>query len=397
MAAFTDEEIDNILSSSGIVIDEIITAEGPPSGTVGKSSIPHNATRNKVAAWEAHLAKQQTSTDDEKGDQGSTGRSPSEDAEPGASIDPQSGTGNNPEDNADSPTLENARAPSDGLLNMLDKIASRAAEKSQSKEAQASYNENPTTKKGQMIAGKGNQVQAGTKKKIPKSGSPQSGDRDTGESTQYHGAQKGSSPQAGATQTVHPSHQHPSSSPVDAANALNFADFAHAMLGMMESMNHRMSKLEYSIELILKHVSCCPLIRTDIQQLKTAVAVMEGNISMMKLMDPGNANISSLNDLRKVSQLRPVLIAGPGDPSPYVANDGSIAVNQLSQPVTNRDELVKTLVPQAPDLMVKKESVGALIKSRPMHPAAAKRLLDKLASATTIDDIKKVKRLALNG
>nr|BAN57527.1 W [Avian orthoavulavirus 1] [avian paramyxovirus 1] len=54
MATFTDAEIDDILETSGTVIDSIITAQGKPAETVGRSAIPQGKTKALSTAWEKH-------------------------------------------------------------------------------------------------------------------------------------------------------------------------------------------------------------------------------------------------------------------------------------------------------------------------------------------------------
>ncbi|UNW59186.1 phosphoprotein [avian paramyxovirus 12] len=403
MATFTDTEIDEILTSSGMVIEEIITAEAKGKETVGRGAIPPSAAKTKIRAWEAHNNRtspgnpagpshshQEAEEDTPKGQSMETKRDGSPPFSPALELENPHNEGERGAGKEDA-----TQPPSQGLLSMLDKIASKAAMKDPTKAQPSATEIGSGTKKGPDMIPR----TKGEPRSIPPShqNSGEALDRGTGGSTLSHGDQKGSSQSDGATLYALPSPQSRLDTGADAGSVPLCADFVRAMLGMMETLTTKVARLEYNLDLVLKHTSGMPVLKNDLQQVKTTLAVIEGNIGMMKIMDPGNATISSLNDLRATVQLRPVLVAGPGDPSPYVNNSQEIAINNLSQPVKDQTALAKALTPPAQDLTIEKEAVRAMINSRPMHPAAAKRLHDKLDAAATIDDIKKIKRLALNG
>ncbi|AGH32599.1 phosphoprotein [avian paramyxovirus 12] len=405
MATFTDQEIDEILSSSGAVIEEIITAEGKPKETVGRGSIPQDAAKKKIKAWEIHNTKDQkpdsttaaSTGKDARNEQDGKAKQKNTEKSEDSSQDKTPST--DPGDNIQEPdrNTDQISTPSASLLTMLDKIANRAAIKGLQHPEQPNQINVTPTKKG-IMAGNSAAKKETVDQALHQGLSSGTGSGLViGENTPSHGRKRASYLSDGAIRSVPRSLQNPENSSVDAESAPQLADFVHATLGMMEMITQRMAKIEYSLDLVLKHASAVPIIKNDLQQIKTTLAVLEGNIGMMKIMDPGNATISSLNDLRATTQLRPVLVAGPGDPAPYIQNDGSLAMNQLAQPVRDRVNLVKSLTPPGPDLATEKETVRALINSRPMHPNSAKRLIEKLETASNIDDIKKVKRLALNG
>lgn len=215
--------------------------------------------------------------------------------------------------------------------------------------------------------------------------------------TAYHGQWEESQLSAGATPHALRSRQSQDNTLVSADHVQPPVDFVQAMMSMMEAISQRVSKVDYQLDLVLKQTSSIPMMRSEIQQLKTSVAVMEANLGMMKILDPGCANISSLSDLRAVARSHPVLVSGPGDPSPYVTQGGEMALNKLSQPVPHPSELIKPATACGPDIGVEKDTVRALIMSRPMHPSSSAKLLSKLDAAGSIEEIRKIKRLALNG
>ncbi len=65
MATFTDAEIDDIFETSGTVIDSIITAQGKPVETVGRSAIPQGNTKALSAAWDKHGSVQPPASQDD--------------------------------------------------------------------------------------------------------------------------------------------------------------------------------------------------------------------------------------------------------------------------------------------------------------------------------------------
>nr|QHG11718.2 phosphoprotein [avian paramyxovirus 1] len=395
MATFTDAEIDDIFETSGTVIDSIITAQGKPAETVGRSAIPQGKTKALSTAWEEHGSIQPSADQDTSDQQDRPDKQPS--------TPEQATPHNNPPATSNEPLPTQAAGEtgdtqlrtgaSNSLLSMLDKLSNKSsnAKKGQRSSPQESHHQPPAQQHGSQPS-RGN-----TQGKPQHQAKTAPGSRGTDASTAYHGQWKESQPSAGATPHVLQSGQSQDSTPVPVDHVQLPVDFVQAMMSMMEALSQKVSKVDYQLDLVSKQTSSIPMMRSEIQQLKTSVAIMEANLGMMKILDPGCANVSSLSDLRAVARSHPVLVSGPGDPSPYVTQGGEITLNKLSQPVQHPSELIKSATASGPDMGVEKDTVRALITSRPMHPSSSAKLLSKLDAARSIEEIRKIKRLALNG
>nr|ADD62414.1 phosphoprotein [avian paramyxovirus 1] len=395
MATFTDAEIDELFETSGTVIDSIITAQGKPVETVGRSAIPQGKTKALSAAWENHGTVQSPASQDNPDHQDRSDKRLStaeqvspHDSPPAASTD-QILT--QVADEAGNTQLKTGA--SNSLLSMLDKLSNKSsnAKKGPRSSPQEEHHQRPTLQQG-------SQPSRGNSQERPQNQAKAAlGNQGTDANTAYHGQWEESQLSAGATHHALRSGQSQDNTPASVDHVQLPVDFVQAMMAMMEAISQRVSKVDYQLDLVLKQTSSIPMMRSEIQQLKTSVAVMEANLGMMKILDPGCANVSSLSDLRAVARSHPVLISGPGDPSPYVTQGGEMTLNKLSQPVQHPSELIKPATASGPDIGVERDTVRALIMSRPMHPSSSAKLLSKLDAAGSIEEIRKIKRLALNG
>nr|UPM06000.1 P [Avian orthoavulavirus 1] [avian paramyxovirus 1] len=395
MATFTDAEIEDIFETSGTVIDSIITAQSRPAETVGKSAIPQGKTKALSIAWEKHGSTQPSVGQDTSNQQDKPDKQPSASEQATPHNDPLTV----PKDPlptqaaGDAGDTQLKTGASNSLLSMLDKLSNKSsnAKKGPRSIPQEGHHQSPAHQHG-------NQLSRGNNQEGPQHQAKAApGNRGTDASTAYHGQWKESQPSAGATPHVLQSERSQDNTPVPVEHVQLPVDFVQAMMSMMEALSQKVSKIDYQLDLVSKQTSSIPMMRSEIQQLKTSVAIMEANLGMMKILDPGCANVSSLSDLRAVARSHPVLVSGPGDPSLYVTQRGEMTLNKLSQPVQHPSELIKSAMVSGPDMGVEKDTVRALITSRPMHPSSSAKLLSKLDAAKSIEEIRKVKRLALNG
>nr|QKO25895.1 phosphoprotein [Pigeon paramyxovirus 1] len=395
MATFTDAEIDDIFETSGTVIDSIITAQGKSAETVGRSAIPQGKTKAPSTAWEKHGSIQPHASQDAPDQRDRTEKQPSTPEQATLHNNPPIASTEPPPTQAASETSDTQlkTGASNSLLSMLDKLSNKSsnAKKGPWSGSQEGHHQPPAQQHGNQPSYGSNQGRPQHQAKaVP-------GNRGTDENTAYHGQRKESQPSAGATPHAPQSGQSQDNTPAPVDRVQLPADFAQAMMSMMEALSQKVSKVDHQLDLVLKQTSSIPMMRSEIQQLKTSVAIMEANLGMMKILDPGCANVSSLSDLRAVARSHPVLVSGPGDPSPYVTQGGEMTLNKLSQPVQHPSELIKSATASGPDMGVEKDTVRALITSRPMHPSSSAKLLSKLDAARSIEEIRKIKRLALNG
>nr|QCX41390.1 phosphoprotein [avian paramyxovirus 1] len=395
MATFTDAEIDDILETSGTVIDSIITAQGKPAETVGRSAIPQGKTKALSTAWEKHGSAQPHASQEPPSQQARSDEQPSAPEQETPHNNPPSTSTELPPTQAadEAGGTQLKTGASNSLLSMLDKLSSKSsnAKKGPRSGPREGHHQTPVQQHGDQPNHGGNQGRLQHRAKATP------GSRDTDVSTAYHGQRKESQPSAGATPHAPQSGQSQDNTTAPVDHVQLPVDFVQAMMSMMEALSQKVNKVDYQLDLVLKQTSSIPMMRSEIQQLKTSIAIMEANLGMMKILDPGCANISSLSDLRAVARSHPVLISGPGDPSPYVTQGGEITLNKLSQPVQHPSDLIKSAIASGPDMGIEKDTVRALITSRPMHPSSSAKLLSKLDAARSIEEIRKIKRLALNG
>nr|QBK47344.1 P [Avulavirus sp.] [Avulavirus sp.] len=372
MATFTDEEIDQLFDSSNTIIDSIITSQSNPVQTVGKSAIPAGITKAKTDAWEKAIRDQIAESD----------------AEHTKAITPEAGPKDSGSGEAQAtqqsqnPVTENQ--PSKNLLASIDRLASKTYE--------------PGLKKGSTSLLQSQDQQNGSpgpRNPLPPQGNLPSSQA-TGVNSPYAGGIAASPQHRGATQHVPQSLSSPPSLSASVGTAPISADSVSEMRQMLEAIIVRMNKIECTLDSILKQTAGVAGIKNDLQLVKVSVATIEGSISMIKLMDPGNANISSLTELRASSRQTPVAVCGRGRPEDSLLADGSMGIDKLGRPVKDMRDLVTKPPNDGKDLMLEKETLAALIKSRPMQPAAAKRLLARLDNCAGMDDIKKLKRAVLN-
>nr|AWB36344.1 phosphoprotein [avian paramyxovirus 1] len=395
MATFTDAEIDDIFETSGTVIDSIITAQGKPVETVGRSAIPQGNTKALSAAWDKHGSVQPPASQDNPDQQAELDKQSSTPEQAAPRNTPPTTSTEQPTTQAVSEAGDTQlkTGASNSLLSMLDKLSSKSSN------AKKGPGTSPQERHHQPLAQQhGNLPNHGSNQERPQhQAKAVPGSRGTDANTAYHGQRKESQPSAGATPHVLQSRQCQDNTPALVDHVQLPVDFVQAMMSTMEALSQKIGKVDYQLDLVLKQTSSIPMMRSEIQQLKTSVAIMEANLGMMKILDPGCANISSLSDLRAVARSHPVLVSGPGDPSPYVTQGGEMALNKLSQPVQHPSDLVKPAAANGADMGVEKDTVRALITSRPMHPSSSAKLLSKLDAARSIEEIRKIKRLALNG
>nr|ACK38035.1 phosphoprotein [Pigeon paramyxovirus 1] len=395
MATFTDAEIEDILETSGAVIDSIITAQGKSVETVGKSAIPQGKTKAPGTAREKHGSIQPSAGQDTPDRQDRPDKQPSTPEQATPHNNPPTAPKEPPPTQAtgNAGDTQLKTGASNSLLSMLDKLSSKSSN------AKKGPRSSPQEGLHQPLAQQHeNQSSRGNNQEGPQHQNKAAlGSQGTDANTAYHGQRKESQPSAGAIPPVLQSGQSQDSTPVPVDHVQLPVDFVQAMMSMMEALSQKVSKVDYQLDLVSKQTSSIPMMRSEIQQLKTSVAIMEANLGMMKILDPGCANVSSLSDLRAVARSHPVLVSGPGDPSLYVTQGGEMALNKLSQPVQHPSELIKSATVSGPDMGVEKDTVRALITSRPMHPSSSAKLLSKLDAAKSIEEIRKIKRLALNG
>nr|WKT28675.1 W protein [avian paramyxovirus 1] len=129
MATFTDAEIDDILETSGTVIDSIITAQGKPAETVGRSAIPQGKTKALSTAWEKHGSAQPHDGQDNPDQQDRTDKQPPAPEQTTPHNNPPATPTEPPPTQSASETGDTQlkTGASNSLLSMLDKLSNKSS------------------------------------------------------------------------------------------------------------------------------------------------------------------------------------------------------------------------------------------------------------------------------
>nr|ACK38036.1 V protein [Pigeon paramyxovirus 1] len=129
MATFTDAEIEDILETSGAVIDSIITAQGKSVETVGKSAIPQGKTKAPGTAREKHGSIQPSAGQDTPDRQDRPDKQPSTPEQATPHNNPPTAPKEPPPTQAtgNAGDTQLKTGASNSLLSMLDKLSSKSS------------------------------------------------------------------------------------------------------------------------------------------------------------------------------------------------------------------------------------------------------------------------------
>nr|UQT69454.1 W protein [avian paramyxovirus 1] len=148
MATFTDAEIDELFETSGTVIDSIITAQGKPVETVGRSAIPQGKTKALSLAWEKHGNANAPAAQESAGEQDQPGQnqaSNSNKAPPEEGPHPsQAQAAAQPQEDANESQLKTGASSS--LLSMLDKLSNKSSNAKKGAHLRVLHSRPPTPK-----------------------------------------------------------------------------------------------------------------------------------------------------------------------------------------------------------------------------------------------------------
>nr|WHO55405.1 V protein [avian paramyxovirus 1] len=129
MATFTDAEIDELFETSGTVIDSIITAQGKPVETVGRSAIPQGKTKALSLAWEKHGNTNTPAAQEPAGEQDQHGQNQASNSNRATSEEglhsSQAQAATQPQEDANESQLKTGASSS--LLSMLDKLSNKSS------------------------------------------------------------------------------------------------------------------------------------------------------------------------------------------------------------------------------------------------------------------------------
>nr|UQT69566.1 phosphoprotein [Avian metaavulavirus 8] len=336
-----DEEIAELLNLSTNVIKEIQKSELKPPQTTGRPPVSQGNTRNLTDLWEKETASQtkapaqSTQTIQVQSDENEEGEIKSE------SIDGHiRGTVNQseqvPEQN------QSRSSPGDDLDRALNKLEGRinliSSMDKEIKKGPRIQNlpgsQAATQQATHPLAGDTPNMQAQTKALAkPHQEAINLGNQDTGES--IHSPPSMAPPESlvGAIRNAPQFVPDQSMTNVDAGSVQLHASCAEMISRMFVEVISKLDKLESRLNDIAKVVNTTPLIRNDINQLKATTALMSNQIASIQILDPGNAGVRSLSEMKSVTKKAAVVIAGFGDDPTQIIEEGIMAKDALGKPV----------------------------------------------------------------
>nr|AEC32068.1 phosphoprotein [Avian metaavulavirus 2]AEC32074.1 phosphoprotein [Avian metaavulavirus 2]BAW94623.1 phosphoprotein [Avian metaavulavirus 2]BAW94629.1 phosphoprotein [Avian metaavulavirus 2] len=396
---FTDDaEIAELLDLGTSVIQELQRAEVKGPQTTGKPKVPPGNTKSLATLWEHETSTQGSAlgtpeNNTQAPDDNNAGADTPATTDVHRTLDTID-TDTPPE--GSKPSSTNSQ-PGDDLDKALSKLEARA---------KLGPDRARQVKKGKEIGSSTGTREAashhmeGSRQSEPGAGSraqPQGhGDRDTGGSTHSSLEMGDWKSQAGATQSALPLEASPGEKSAHVELAQNPAFYAGNPTDAIMGLTKKVNDLETKLAEVLRLLGILPGIKNEISQLKATVALMSNQIASIQILDPGNAGVKSLNEMKALSKAASIVVAGPGVLPPEVTEGGLIVKDELARPIPiqpQRDSKPKDDPHTSPNDVL---AVRAMIDTLVDDEKKRKRLNQALDKAKTKDDVLRVKRQIYN-
>nr|QDB64857.1 phosphoprotein [Avian metaavulavirus 20] len=425
-----DDDIAELLNVSSQVIREIQHAEGKPPQTVGAVKVSPGNTRALTELWESEASQSHVA---EAPDQslGESNNQPNstqiiqthkdEDSADTDNLIASTATHNDNEDTSQQSSQGVKSNIGKDLDNALAKLEKKAASIKVDKqflkggEKVNNQSRSPTVPKGSP-AGQiqvSNHLQPMSLKSSAQSpdyvgntGNPgalsvlpdHSGFPDTEGSMHFPQIMGSHTSPVGATQSVPQSEQIQELSNADVATARQSASYAETILHSDSMVLGRLARIDEKLSEIMKIIGIIPSIKNDINQLKATTALLSNQLAAIQILDPGNAQCKSLNEMRAASRSATVVVAGPGELSTQLVNDKLICKNELGQPVSREEYRANQPTKTSPNVVTdaELESLQALIETLVEPGKKRDRLISQLTKVKTKDDWNRLKRAIYN-
>nr|QEQ50582.1 phosphoprotein [Avian metaavulavirus 21] len=404
-----DDDIQSLLDMGEYVIDSIKHAQTAGQGTAGRSAIPKGIVKSTTEAWEQDAetqAQDSPFTPTSQGIQASESNLTTLDNDssdnPPASVQEQAG--------------QNRDALS-GLFTSLDMMEQKQIKKGggatkpkdraehlilQPPVGNAIQVPHPLQKLGgekrtqpQLLEHQNNSRQ------LMSPGSPiqepnQSGNLGIDGNTLSAGIQQKTPSllHPGVTQLVPLLGLSQQSSDVGVGTAPVTAQDVNQIMTTLMQQQTVLQSLTQSINKICETLAILPVLRNDLQVVKSSCALLEAQLASIRILDPGHAGISSLNELRNSGQQAIVVTHGstPGKDSSIYQQP--IVLDELARPV-GKDYAVTPQPSRTIDI-ADIESMKALITTYVKNERRAAKYINQLAKVTNVDQLLRLKQQILN-
>nr|UNW59114.1 phosphoprotein [Avian metaavulavirus 2] len=396
---FTDDtEIAELLDLGTSVIQELQRAELKGPQTTGKPKVPPGNTRSLATLWEKEseprTEPEALSSEHTNSDMGPASHNDHVEAtHEGAAEEGE--TTSEPDKVAGS-DLTNSR-PGDDLDKALAKLESRAKQNRM---------QQPTVKKGKGVIKASHptppaspQAAASTTASKP---SPMAesthdlGSQDIEESTLLPAEMEDWKLSAGATPYALQSERNQDEKSASVGSVLSPASYVANPNDAMSALTRKVNDMESKIGEAIKLLGMLPVIKNEISQLKATVALMSNQLASIQILDPGNAGVKSLNEMKSLSKTASIVVTGPGSLPAEVLNTDTVYKDELARPVTV--QVHKEIKPKDEPGATSSDitAVQALIDTLVEDDRKKSRLHQALQRAKTKEDILRIKRQIYN-
>ncbi|ADK25230.1 phosphoprotein [avian paramyxovirus 2] len=398
MGVTDDAEIAELLDLGTSVIQELQRAEVKGPQTTGKPKVPPGNTKSLATLWEHETSTQGSAlgtpeNNTQAPDDNNAGADTPATTDVHRTLDTID-TDTPPE--GSKPSSTNSQ-PGDDLDKALSKLEARA---------KLGPDRARQVKKGKEIGSSTGTREAashhmeGSRQSEPGAGSraqPQGhGDRDTGGSTHSSLEMGDWKSQAGATQSALPLEASPGEKSAHVELAQNPAFYAGNPTDAIMGLTKKVNDLETKLAEVLRLLGILPVIKNEISQLKATVALMSNQLASIQILDPGNAGVKSLNEMKALSKSASIVVAGPGSIPSEVLESNVVYKDELARPVTAQAH--KEIKPREEASATSSEltAVQAVIDIPVEDERKKARLHQALERARTKEDILRIKRQIYN-
>nr|BAV25261.1 phosphoprotein [Avian metaavulavirus 5] len=220
----------------------------------------------------------------------------------------------------------------------------------------------------------------------------------TDASTPFLSLMEGAASQNGAIPPVAQSLQSRVFKDAPAGNALDDAQCVGMILKSISSLNNRLDSIEAKINELVKSISTTNQIKSDTQQIKASCALLEGQMAMIQVLEPGHADVSSLNEMKQRAKSTIIINSDPACPTPPISNNTIIVKDDLARPSFTESPKVpsQTASGMLTDFIPDIEMLKALMSRFDLSEQKTKKILESISQIRSKDDVKRIKRMILN-
>ncbi|ACN72641.1 phosphoprotein [avian paramyxovirus 7] len=176
--------------------------------------------------------------------------------------------------------------------------------------------------------------------------------------------------------------------------AQNSALDVNQLWDVINQQHKMLINLQNQVTKITELVALIPILRSDIQAVKGSCALLEAQLASIRILDPGNIGVSSLDDLKTAGKQSVVINQGSYTDAKDLMVGGGLILDELARPT----KLVNPKPQQSSKILdqAEIESVKALIHTYTHDDKKRNKFLTALDKVTTQDQLTRIKQQVLN-